>query len=132
MGTKTKSQKPPEEPKAVADEKDNAKLKHSEGGVTTRDDALDQGVPVLQGDGSEPVGPEDAHGPGKKRGDYRERQDGAQHFTSEPVEGGGEPVRDKDGNITDLKPVSRLVDQNARVHEIGEVKGEKGGVTTTE
>ena len=37
---------------------------------TTKDDALDSGAPMLPGDPSEPVGPEDALGSGPKRGDY--------------------------------------------------------------
>ena len=51
----------------------------------------------------EKQGPEDAMGKGLKRGDYTGRQDGAEHF-----EGGD--------------------DQNARVEEIGDTKGKKGGV----
>lgn len=106
---------------SVADTKDNRKLEHSRGGVTTRDDLLDQGVPMLQGDPSEPVGPEDAAGEGPKRGDYRARiaPDGKEHYESVPIddpEPGG--------------PTARLVHQNPRADDIGDEAGLKGGVDT--
>lgn len=41
-------------------------------GVTTRDDALDLGVPMAEGE-TRPSGPEDALGVGEKRGDYSDR-----------------------------------------------------------
>ncbi len=44
---------------------EDPKLAHSESGVTTRDDVTDLGVPMLQGDAAEPVGPEDALGAGR-------------------------------------------------------------------
>jgi hypothetical protein len=113
----------------VATEKENAKLEHSEGGATTRD-GTDAGVPMAQGDASEPIGPEDALGEGKKRGDYSERV-GDQHLESRQVEGGGQPITDEDGNVVDYTPRSELVSQSARVAEQGDVKGEKGGVTTS-
>lgn len=112
----------------VATVKDNAKLEHSQGGVTTRDDRLDAGVPVLQGDPSEPTGPEDALGEGPKRGDYSKRQDGTDHFESRPVAGG--MIVDDDGNVVDYEPNVELVAQNPRVADVGEVKGAKGGVDT--
>lgn len=107
----------------VASDAQNARLKHSEGGVTTRDDLLDAGVPMRQGDASEPVGPEDALGVGPKRGDYRERvgPDNYQPHTSEPIPAGEQ----EPGG-----PTSRLVAQRPRTEDIGDVKGEKGGVTT--
>lgn len=114
----------------VATEKQNQALEHSEGGETTRDDALDAGVPMLQGDASEPVGPEDALGKGEKRGDYAGRQDGSPHLESVPTEDGGEPITDDDGNVVDVKPRFRLEDQTSRVEEVGEVEGKKGGVET--
>ncbi len=49
---------------------------HSRGGITTRDDATEVGVEMLPGDPREPVGPEDALGPGPKRGRYADRLDG--------------------------------------------------------
>ena len=49
------------------------RLEHSAGGITTRDDRNDLGVPMVQGSGDEPVGPEDALGAGPKRGDYTGR-----------------------------------------------------------
>lgn len=88
-------------------EKKAAKVEHSEGGVTTRDDALDLGVPMLPGDPSEPVGPEDALGEGPTRGDYRDRLGGPSYQPHD----GAEP-------------------QKPRADEIGDVKGRKGGVDT--
>jgi hypothetical protein len=129
----------------VATEEANARLEHPAGGTTTRDDALDAGVPMLQGDQSEPVGPEDALGDGPKRGDYSERVVGVS-YESRPVAGGGRPVtRWVDGETgkeakegakgaievaVDLAPVSELVAQTPRAFDVGEVAGKKGGVQT--
>lgn len=99
--------KKPEPGKGIASKAQNDKLKHSEGGATTRNDALDLGVPMLQGDPSEPQGPEDALGDGPKRGDYRDRIGGANYQPHH----GAEPQRPK-------------------ADDIGDVKGVKGGVTT--
>lgn len=105
------------DPKTIASEKDNDKLKHSVDGVTTRDDATDVGVPMLPGSPSEPVGPEDAAGPGQKRGDYRGRFVAGSTVV---------PVADaKPG-----EPTAVVVEQAPRTEEIGDVPGEKGGVTT--
>ena len=95
---------------AVASKAQNDKLKHSEGGVTTRDDALDSGVPMLQGDSSEPVGPEDALGSGPKRGDYSDVVGNKQHYASVP-----NPDHDpSDPN----SPAYVLVHQNPLVEEV--------------
>jgi hypothetical protein len=94
--------------KATASESQNQKLKHSEGGTTTRDDAGDLGVPMLQGDPSEPVGPEDALGDGPKRGDYSGRVGDSSY----------QPHR---GNEA----------QRPKASEQGEEKGRKGGVETS-
>ncbi len=61
--------------------------KHSRGGITTREDASDLGVPMCPGDPKERVGPEDALA-GGTRGDYSGRLGGAEarSFTGEPVE----------------------------------------------
>ncbi len=111
----------PDSEKASANEGQNSKLKHSEGGVTTRDDATDVGVPMLQGDASERQGPEDALGVGPKRGDYRERlarRDTAPHETR--------PARDaKPGEPTAVSEA-----QAPRAEDIGDAKGQKGGVDT--
>lgn len=105
---------------SVASPADNAKLEHSEGGVTTRDDATDLGVPMLPGDPSEPVGPEDALGPGPKRGDYSDRLGGS--YEPHQIV----PVPDaKPG-----EPTARAVAQRPRASDQGDEKGEKGGVTT--
>lgn len=126
-----------------AEAPDPSELEHSEGGSTTKD-ALDLGVPMLQGDPSEPTGPEDALGEGPKRGDYSDRQDGSAHFESVANPRAGEPVKKwvKDGvevdegtkgaeSITvDFEPAFIPVQQNDRVYDVGEVPGEKGGVTT--
>ncbi len=87
-----------------------------------RGDATDLGVPMLPGDGSEPVGPEDALGPGPKRGDYSDRigPAGYQPHQVVPVEG-AEPGQ----------PQVEVVKQRERAAERGDDAGEKGGVTTT-
>lgn len=105
----------------VATDRQNAKLEHSRGGATTRDDALDAGVPMLPGDPSEPQGPEDALGPGPKRGDYSGRVGPAdyQPHRSEPIE-----------NAKPGEANARLVAQRPLASEQGEVKGRKGGVET--
>lgn len=95
---------------------------HSAGGVTTRDDALDSGVPMLPGDPSEPVGPEDAFGAGPKRGDYSDVVGNKQSYRSVP-----NPDR-KDGDNT--VPAYVLEHQNPNVADIGDEKGKKGGVQT--
>ena len=125
----TKAEAEAKKDAGVASDKQNAKLEHSESGATTRD-GTDAGVPMLPGDASEPVGPEDAFGEGPKRGDYSERVDGS-HMESRPVEGGGEPILDEDGNTVDYKPKSELVPQTPRASDQGEVPGEKGGVPST-
>jgi hypothetical protein len=113
----------------VATPDQNAKLKHVAGGSTTRDDALDAGVPMLPGDPSEPVGPEDALGEGPTRGDYRKRIVGEPH-ESVPVDGAGDPVtaKDDDGNevIVDFEPNARLERQRPRADDIGDEKGAQG------
>lgn len=93
---------------------------HSRGGVTTRDDAADLGVDMLPGDPDEPQGPEDAFGPGPKRGDYTGRVGDGAHvqIVPNPNAGDGEP------NVI-------RVDQVARASQRGEAAGLKGGVDTT-
>lgn len=103
----------------VASDKDNARLDHSQGGVTTRDDATDVGVPMLPGSPDEPVGPEDALGAGPKRGDYRNRLGGVQSSQSVTVPDA------KPG-----EPAVRVEAQNPRANEIGDESGKKGGVET--
>ena len=90
-------------------------------GRTTRDDALDLGVPMLPGSPDEPQGPEDALGPGPKRGDYRDRI-GPQGYephevTPNPDAGEGEPA-------------VKVEPQRPRAEDIGDVEGVKGGVDT--
>lgn len=102
----------------VAGEKQNASLKHSQGGVTTRDDATDLGVPMLPGDPSEPSGPEDALGVGPKRGDYTGRIGGSEYQPHESVA------------VTDAKPGEPTLvvqAQRPRADDIGDDKGVKGG-----
>jgi hypothetical protein len=93
-------------------------LSHSDGGVTTRDDALDSGVKMLPGDPSEPVGPEDALGSGQKRGDYTEFLD-RRYTASVP-----NPNRDPEDPSS---PGSVIVEQNPLAEQIGDDKGVKGG-----
>lgn len=110
---------------SVATSQDNQKLEHPQGGATTRDDLLDAGVPMLAGDSREPVGPEDALGPGPKRGDYRMRV-GPESYHPHTVEEIPEGEREAGG------PVRRLVAQRPRADEIGEVPRKKGGVNSAE
>jgi hypothetical protein len=101
---------------------DNAKLEHTAGGVTTRDDATDMGVPMLPGSPDEPIGPEDALGPGPKRGDYTGRVGPSDYQPHQIV-----PVPDaKDG-----EPQVQVVAQRERAGDRGDAKNEKGGVTTS-
>lgn len=112
--------KDPKADASIATGADNAKLEHTEGGVTTRDDALDAGVPMLPGSPDEPVGPEDALGIGPKRGDYTGRvgPEGYQPHQSVPV-----PAKDrKPGG-----PTARLEAQRPRTADIGDEAGVKGG-----
>ncbi len=106
---------------ATGDAVAGATLEHSQGGVTTRDDVLDAGVPMLQGSASEPVGPEDALGEGPKRGDYSQRLGAEQYHPHQAV-----PIPDaKPG-----EPNVRLVAQRPEASNQGEVAGKKGGVET--
>ncbi len=97
----------------------DTKLRHSAGGVTTRDDALDSGAPMLAGDPSEPVGPEDALGSGRKRGDYRELIGDRRYQASVP-----NPNHDP---ADPTSPRAVLVDQNPLVEQRGDDQGVKGG-----
>ncbi len=86
---------------------------------TTKDDALDSGAPMLPGDPSEPVGPEDALGSGPKRGDYS-KLIGNQQFSAS--------VPNPDYDPADpSSPRSVLVHQNPLVEQRGDEKGKKGG-----
>ncbi len=89
--------------------------------TTTRSDATDLGVPMLPGDPSEPVGPEDALGAGPKRGDYRDRVGPGGYQPHQIV-----AVPDaKEG-----EPKARVEAQRPRAADIGDEKGVKGGVQT--
>lgn len=104
----------------VASAADNEQLQHSADGVTTRDDALDLGVPMLPGDPSEPQGPEDALGAGPTRGDYSGRIGETYYQPHQTV-----PNPDaKPG-----EPQVKVVAQRDNIAQ-GEVKGKKGGVNT--
>lgn len=105
----------------MADTKSDKRLKHSVEGETTRDDATDLGVPMLPGDPSEPVGPEDALGAGQKRGDYSKRVGDSNYQPHEVV-----PNPDaKPG-----EPTVKVVEQAPRASDRGDEKGKKGGVET--
>lgn len=93
--------------------KNEKKLEHTEGGVTTRDDATDLGVPMLPGSPNEPVGPEDALGVGPKRGDYSDRVGPAGYNPHESL-------RQDDGTV-------KVEAQRPRVADQGDAPG-KGGV----
>jgi hypothetical protein len=104
-----------DKPAANAD----AKLRHSAGGATTRDDALDSGAPMLAGSPDEPTGPEDALGSGQKRGDYSKLIGNGQFSASVP-----NPDYDPEDPSS---PRSVLVAQNPLVEQRGDEKGVKGG-----
>lgn len=95
--------------------KSESNLTHSEGGVTTRDDATDLGVPMLAGSADEVTGPEDALGVGPKRGDYTNRIGPANYQPHESL-------RQDDGTV-------KVEAQRPRAEDQGEAPG-KGGVTT--
>lgn len=101
---------------AVATPEENAELEHSQGGSTTRDDANDLGVPMLPGSPDEPQGPEDALGPGPKRGDYSQRV-------------GPESYHPHESRMVDGVPTTEA--QRPRTEDIGDEEGVKGGVGTT-
>lgn len=103
---------------SIATKEENASLEHTQGGVTTRDDGLDAGVPMLPGSPDEPVGPEDALGPGPKRGDYSTRVGPGEYQPHQAV-------KQPDGTV-------RLEPQRPRVENIGDESGAKGGVDTEE
>lgn len=107
----------------VASPAENAKLDHTRGGVTTRDDVTDMGVPMLPGSPDEPQGPEDALGPGPKRGDYAGRAGASDYQPHEVV-----PVPDAKSGESNV----RVVAQRGRVADIGDEAGRKGGVETRE
>jgi hypothetical protein len=90
---------------------------------TTKDDALDLGVPMLEGSPDEPQGPEDALGPGPKRGDYSERVGDSYYHPHTTVE-----VPAKDRKVGEAHTV--VVDQRPNASEQGEEAGKKGGVET--
>jgi hypothetical protein len=116
---------PQAEAQAAASERESSagKLEHVRGGRTTRDDRNDLGVPMLQGDPSEPAGPEDALGLGPKRGDYSERIGPENYHPHEAV------LVEADADDPDA-PRYVSVPQRPRVADRGDVAGEKGGVTT--
>ena len=87
--------------------------------TNTRDDALDSGAPMLKGDASEPSGPEDALGSGKKRGDYSGLIGNQEFYASVP-----NPNHDPSDPSS---PASVLVHQNPLVKQRGDDKGVKGG-----
>lgn len=105
----------------VASAGDNQRLEHSQGGVTTRDDATDLGVPMLPGDPKERVGPEDALGEGPKRGDYRERIGPSNYHPTETV-----AIEDPEPG----GPTVKVVAQRLRADDIGDEARKKGGVDT--
>jgi len=118
---------------SVASQSENEGLRHTEelessgktgkGSKTTRSEPDDLGVPMQQGDPSEPQGPEDALGPGPKRGDYSKRVGPSNYHPHEVV-----PNPDaKEG-----EPTAKVVEQRPRASDQGEEPGEKGGVTTEE
>jgi hypothetical protein len=107
---------------SVASGAQNARLKHSQGGETTRNDATDMGVPMLPGSPKERQGPEDALGAGPTRGDYSQRIGPAQYHPHTAV-----PVN----NPAPGEPNVVMVPQRQFAEEIGDAPG-KGGVDTAE
>jgi len=104
---------------AQASKQENDKLDHPQGGVTTRDDALDSGAPMLAGSASEPAGPEDALGSGPKRGDYSKLIGNLQHAAA-VVNPNHDPADPNSPRVV-------LVEQNPLVEQRGDEKGVKGG-----
>lgn len=96
-------------------------LRHSMGGVTTRDDENDLGVKMLPGDPKERVGPEDALGDGPKRGDYTERIGPRDYHPHVFL-----PVEDPEPD----GPRFKKVVQRPLAEQIGDAKRLKGGVDT--
>lgn len=124
---------------APADAGSGAELEHTAGGATTRD-PMDAGVPMVQGQPDEPVGPEDAFGPGPKRGDYSDRIHRGPSMRTEVIpdrERMAEAQRIADASDGTLSagqalaevPATRLVPVDERVAEVGDAPG-KGGVST--
>ncbi len=105
----------------VASAAENQRLEHSQGGVTTRDDATDLGVPMLPGDPKERQGPEDALGEGPKRGDYRDRIGPSSYHPTETV-----AIEDPEPG----GPTVKVVAQRPRAEDIGDAPRLKGGVDT--
>jgi hypothetical protein len=103
-----------------------AGVEHTQGGVTTRDDAHDLGAPMLAGDPEEPVGPEDALGAGPKRGDYRDRVGDSSYQPHETVLNPDYDPSDPTSPRTIVQP------QRPRTEDIGDEPGKKGGVETSE
>lgn len=95
---------------SVASPAENAKLEHTDkdAPATTRDDALDAGVPMAPADdpAAERVGPEDAMGPEATRGDYSDRIDSGPHLTSAPTS-----AEERAGETTHVKPDGTTVDK---------------------
>jgi hypothetical protein len=106
----------------IATAAQNAALEHTEGGVTTRQDATDLGVPMLPGSPDEPIGPEDALGGGPKRGDYSQRVGPDNYHPTMVV-----PKRDAEEG----GPQVEVVAQRPLAAEQGDSQG-KGGVSTEE
>lgn len=119
--SKTSATPEQKEKAGIATKAQNDKLQHSEGGITTRDDKTDLGVPMLQGSGDEPVGPEDALGVGAKRGDYTNRIGGSSYQPHEIV-----PVE----NAKDGEASVEVQAQRPRTANIGDEAGVKGGVSS--
>lgn len=90
----------------MADNKSKSnKLEHTRGGPTTRDDALDLGVPMKAGKANEAVGPEDALAVDETtRGDYSRRIGDSHYHPHQAV--AIPPDEQEEGG-----PTVRLVDQ---------------------
>lgn len=113
---KTEADRPAE---SVASPAENAKLEHTDGGVTTRDDLHDAGVPMAPADEPEKerVGPEDALGAEPTRGDYSDRIDSGPHMRAVPLSADERKAADertkeqKDAGVPAEVPRSKLVEQ---------------------
>ena len=125
-------------PKSKSSTVDNDALEHTRGGATTRD-GMDAGVPMTPGQANEPVGPEDALGPGPKRGDYRDRlvtgppmvtrviPEDERQRRAEALATDGLTAADALAEV----PMSELVRADEEVGDVGDAPG-KGGVSTAE
>jgi hypothetical protein len=109
--------------KESKEQKQQKRLEHSQGGITTRDDANDLGVDMLPGHRNLLGRSSSALRQGPKRGDYSQQSlpPGYEPMTSEPIP-----------NAKSGEPQVRMVRQRPNAQIRGDVPKKKGGVDTSE